>query len=253
MSADIVVDVGNTSVKWGRCGADRVTVMVSLPPEDPYCWERQLHKWGLTPGRRWVLAGVHPARRDTLAQWLRERGEHVRVLESPAELPLEVALEHPERAGIDRLLNAVAANMTRRAETPAVIIDAGSAVTVDYVDEAGAFRGGAILPGFRLMSHALHDYTALLPLVEVTQPPPALGLNTVEALESGIFWSVLGGVDQLLRRHQANHSRELDIFLTGGDASRLATELTREYTLCLWPQLTLEGIRLSVAGADEGR
>ena len=82
-------------------------------------------------------------------------------------MPLEVELEHPDKVGIDRLLNAVAANRRRQEHVAAILVDAGSAVTVDYLDGNGVFRGGAIFPGFRLMARALHDYTALLPIVDI--------------------------------------------------------------------------------------
>src|SRR5205085_7856667 len=109
--------------------------------------------------------GVHPARRQRLADWLLARGDEVEVVVSPGRLPLATALPQPEKAGIDRLFNAVAVNSRRRPNAAAVVVDAGSAVTVDLVDEHGVFRGGAILPGLRLMAQALHDYTALLPAV----------------------------------------------------------------------------------------
>src|SRR6185312_8188631 len=108
-----------------------------------------------------------------------------------SSLPLRVLVQQLDHVGIDRLLDAVAANSRRPAGVPAIIIDAGSAVTVDLVDEAGAFTGGAILPGLRLMAKALHDYTALLPLVDPpTQAPPLPGTATIPAIESGIFWAV---------------------------------------------------------------
>ena len=93
MNADIVVDVGNTRIKWGRCSADRVTEVVALPPDDTAAWQSQREQW---PSRtlRWVLTGVHPARRDRLADWLRQRGEVVFLLTQAGQLPLSVRLEH---------------------------------------------------------------------------------------------------------------------------------------------------------------
>jgi type III pantothenate kinase len=253
MSVDVVVDVGNTCIKWGRCSQDQVDGFVALAPEDPGEWGAQWQKWHMAGSRSWAIAGVHPQRRDMLAGWLRECGEIVQVLTSPEELPLEVELPQPERVGIDRLLNAVAANTRRAPNRPAVLVDAGSAVTVDYVDAAGAFRGGAILPGLRLMAQALHDYTAVLPLVEVSQVPPAVGTNTIEAMQSGIFRSVLGGIRELLHQHEANNPGGLDVFLTGGDSLRLAPELMRHRQLDHWPQMTLEGIRIAVAAGDRAK
>ena len=89
-------------------------------------------------------------------------------------------------------------NSRRRPDTPAVIVDAGSAVTVDYVDERGVFRGGAILPGLRLMAQALHDYTALLPVVTIDGEAAMPGATTTEAIKAGVFAAVLGGVERLV-------------------------------------------------------
>jgi type III pantothenate kinase len=241
VSVNVVVDIGNSRIKWGRCTPDRVAEVVSLAPEDVASWEPLCGRWRLYAGSRWVVAGVHPRRRDHLAGWLRQREYDVVVMDSPHLLPLKTCLEFPEQAGIDRLLNAVAANSRRRPQRRAIIVDAGSAVTVDVVDGDGVFRGGAILPGLRLMSQALHAYTALLPLVEVKQPPPPLGTSTAPAIQAGVFWAVVGGIQQLLRLHR--QAGEADIFLTGGDARVLASSLEGE--LNHWPEMTLEGVRLA--------
>jgi type III pantothenate kinase len=242
VKTDAVADVGNSRIKWGRCEPSRLADIVSLPPDDVPAWGRQLEVWGPDGPHAWVVTGVHPPRRLQLVEWLRGRGETVRVLERAAELPLQVRLEHPDRVGIDRLLNAVAANTRRRQGTPAAVIDAGSAVTVDYVDEAGAFRGGAIFPGLRLMARALNDHTALLPLVEVREPAPLPGVSTPAAVQAGVFWAVVGGIEAVLRQLRASGG-ETDVFLTGGDAGVLRPRLQGE--VAVWPEMTLEGIRLS--------
>jgi type III pantothenate kinase len=248
VKTDVVVDVGNTRIKWGRCEAGMVAGVAALPPEDPAAWERQLLDWGPSPPRTWTVTGVHPARRDRLAGWLRQRGERVHVLDFARLLPLTVELEHPDRVGIDRLLNAVAGNARRRPGVAAVIVDAGSAVTVDHVDAEGAFRGGAILPGLRLMTRALHDYTALLPLVEIREPPPKVGASTTAAVQAGVFWSLLGGI-VVLAGANIPPSGELDLFFTGGDAALLAAQMP--VAVQVWPEMTLEGVRLEAAALPE--
>jgi len=241
VQADIVADVGNSRIKWGRCASGRIVEMTSLPPDDVPAWQRQLDKWG-EESRSWVIAGVHPARCLELAEWLRSRGRQVDMLERAAQLPLQARLEHPDRVGIDRLLNAVAANARRSQGKPAAIIGAGSAVTVDYVDSAGAFQGGAILPGLRLMARALNDHTALLPLVEVQEAASLPGSSTTKAIQAGVFWAVVAGVEKIVRQYRTQFG-ELDAFLTGGDAAALLTGLQRP--VALWPEMTLEGLRLA--------
>jgi type III pantothenate kinase len=240
MKPHVVADVGNTRIKWGRCSPDAVIEMASLPPDDADAWEQQRVQWAVSPGSLWVIAGVHPARRQRLTDWLRQRGEQVRVVISPDELPLRTLLAEPQKAGIDRLLDAVAANRRRTPNRAAVIVDAGSAVTVDWLDDTGAFAGGAILPGFRLMAKALHDYTALLPLIEAPRAVPrAPGTDTIAAMEAGVFWSVAGAIQAMICEDRTRVDY-LDSFLTGGDAAILQAVLP---DAILWPAMTLEGLR----------
>jgi len=241
MKPNVVVDVGNSRIKWGLCGPDGVREACSLPDE-PAAWVRQMEVWTEARGL-WVVAGVHPPRRDGLAEWLRDRGQRVQVLDDPNDLPLRVLVARPDHVGVDRLLDAVAAHSRRTAGTPAVVIDAGSAVTVDLVDGSGAFAGGAILPGMWLMAKALHDYTALLPLLAPPEKRPAVpGTNTPGAIELGIFSAAAGGISALLSQYRILCRSEIEAFLTGGDGSRLHPLFPEAQ---LWPEMTLEGIRLS--------
>jgi type III pantothenate kinase len=125
---------------------------------------------------------------------------------SAADLPLEVRLDEPDRVGIDRLLAAVAANRLRSPERPAVVVDLGSAITVDLVAADGVFEGGAILPGIAMAARALADQTDALPrspIAELTTPPPPIGTSTLAAIESGLFWGAIGAVRELARQYEA--------------------------------------------------
>jgi type III pantothenate kinase len=243
MTPTIVVDIGNSRIKWGWCQNGRIAERASLPPDDPTAWQGQLDAWTLTGPASWVVSSVQPERRDRLVGWVHRRGDPVLVLEQARQLPLQVLVEYPDRVGIDRLLNAVAAQAERQ-NAPAIIVDAGSAVTVDWLDETGAFRGGTILPGLRLMAQALHDHTALLPLVEVRNPaPPVLGTSTPAAIEAGIFYGVAGAINTLIKHFAARSAAHSRIFLTGGDAALLKESI--EPRARHWPDMTLEGIRLA--------
>jgi type III pantothenate kinase len=246
MKPALVVDVGNSRIKWGLCRDSGPSV--SLPPDDPIAWQQQIDAWKLTGRLDWAVSGVHPHRRDRLMEWIKERGDAVVLVDDWRSLPLPVRLDHPEKVGIDRLLNAVAVKERLRGSSsegiPAVIVDAGSAVTVDWLDDSGAFSGGAIFPGVRLMAHALHDYTALLPLIEIAGPvPPLPGLSTPAAMQAGIFWAVAGGIRSVIKQLAARAPMFPALFLTGGDAALLQTALDPGFLL--WPGMTLEGIRIA--------
>jgi len=242
--AELVADVGNTRIKFGLCSEDGLRRTGAAPLDDPAAWSALLEKWAVTPAAAWTLAGTQPACRERLADWLRQRGDSVRIFDDYRQLPIRVQVDFPEKVGIDRLLNAVAAMARVPRGIPIVIIDAGSAVTVDLVDGDGVFRGGAILPGFRLMAKSLNDYTASLPLIDhFTQTqPPLPGTNTVAAITAGISYAIQGGIDRMVKKLTEEFG-ELRIMVAGGD-SKLLVELE------CWPDqagayLTLEGIRIA--------
>ena len=248
----MVVDVGNTRIKWGRCVGNQVVETASLPPDPDPEWEAQYVRWSRGTPLAWLVSGVNPPKREALVAWLRQHGDTVRLLQEARELPLQVKLEHPDRVGIDRLLDAVAVNRRRTPLVPAVIIDAGSAVTVDWVDESGAFAGGTVAPGLRLMALALHQYTALLPVIEVHEPPAEVpGTTTRLAMHAGIFWSVVGGIRELVREMAQRSRVPPELYLGGGDGVRLLDTLNALPrpdgcpAYVAWPEMTLEGLRLT--------
>ena len=245
MRPSIVVDVGNSRIKWGRCGDSSIDALASLAPDASEAWGRQLDEWHMSDAQTWAVSGVHPGHRDHLIRWIRQRGDAVHLIDDPAQLPLSVALANPRAVGIDRLLSAAAANSRGRAGAPAVIIDAGSAVTVDWVDASGAFHGGAIFPGLRLMAQSLHDYTALLPQVEISGPtPPLPGSSTAAAMQAGIFWATAGGINAIVAQMASRSKASPDLWITGGDGPLLQPAI--DGNAQLWPEMTLEGLRLAV-------
>jgi type III pantothenate kinase len=256
MKPNVVADIGNSRIKWGLCADGRVQQMARLPADDTEAWKKQAEAWCLATGLSWVLASVQ---RETLlrhAEWMRGRGDTVRVLISWKDLNVQVRLDQPERVGLDRLLNVMAAKDRVKRPLPILIVDAGSAVTVDHVDVAGAFVGGVIFPGFRLMAKALHDYTDALPEVSIDRVnPPMPGNSTAGAIKVGVFWAVAGGIKAVLRqmsvraRAMSWRGRENPVvFLTGGDAELL--EPVMDGHIILWPEMTLEGIRIAAEGLE---
>jgi type III pantothenate kinase len=263
MKADVLVDIGNSRMKWGFWSPETrarfgkpppycIEESAVLPLDDPGEWLDQKVAWQLFGPISWIVSGVNPSARDRFVDWLegrRDRGEvgRVKVVSQACEIPIRVILSEPTQVGIDRLLNAVASNV-RRQGRPAIIVDSGSAVTVDLVDETGAFCGGAIFPGVRLMAKALNDYTALLPLVEVSRAPPALGLSTVAAIESGIYYAVAGAINSHIQLLGCTTGGSPTIFLTGGDAALIQPSVDKR--AILWPEMTLEGIRIAAEGLE---
>jgi type III pantothenate kinase len=237
MTARLVADVGNTRIKWGLCLPDELRV-AAVPPGESGPWGDQLAEWAIDGPTEWAVAGVHPLRRAHLAAWLQAGGATVRVITDFRDVPIRVDVATPDKVGVDRLFNAVAAVARVPQGTPCVIIDAGSAVTVDLVDAAGTFRGGSIFPGLRLMARSLNQFTAQLPLVEDFAPADVPGRDTAAAIRAGVYHAVCGGIDRLVERMAIAGSR---VLLAGG-STELAPGL-RCRPEVVGPALTLEGIR----------
>ncbi|MDB4679414.1 type III pantothenate kinase [Planctomycetaceae bacterium] len=159
-------------------------------------------------------------------------------------LCIETNVSFPEKVGIDRLLNAIAANQLRQAEQAALVVDSGTATTVDLIDEEGVFQGGAILPSLRLSANALHHYTQLLPLIPLdelqSETKGPIGKETREAIRSGLYWGQIGAIRELTGRISREYPQAIRL-LTGGGASLFADEL---YDFELTPNLSLRGFAM---------
>ncbi len=245
MKPDFVVDIGNSRMKWGT-GTVADMQMISLDADDPNEWEMQRQKLGTQPMLA-AVASVHPQRSKQFSDWLNARGDRVLFVDDRAKLPIAIRIAEPGTIGMDRLLGAIAANARRSPSHAAITIDMGTAITVNAVNPDGAFRGGAIFPGFRLMAHALNQFTAKLPLIEPTQYHAKLpGGNTEDAIEAGIRCAVLGGITRVCVElaEWMGCANELDVFLTGG--SSVPDLLQIPGWPCLHvPTLNLEGIALA--------
>lgn len=245
---DAVVDIGNSRVKICRVVNGKLELPVrGLPSEDLAAWERLATDWGPAGDRTWAVASTDPDRLRQFVGWAGSRGEGVIAIDAPRKVPIGVSVEQPERVGIDRLLNALAARSMVREGEPAIIVDAGSAVTVDLLHEQGSFAGGVIFPGLRLMALALREYTAVLPLVDATaaMPPGPPATNTVAAMHLGLMYAVAGGADAVVREMASRCSTAPRVYLTGGDMTpQLAglMQFRHQFRSEIRPTLTLEGI-----------
>jgi type III pantothenate kinase len=252
VNVDVVADAGNSFIKWGRCEGGAVVEMVSISPVDSK-WQGRLDGWPLKKKCQWVVSGSDPVSRGRLAKWLAGKSEQVRILSSHAQLPIKLNVEQPEKVGLDRLCNAVAVNSRKPAGTAAVVIDAGTAVTVDYVDEAGVFQGGAILPGLGLMADLLERRTAALPLLKVADfkkllaTATAPGKFTEQAIALGIAACFHGGIERVARDHAKLAGDRVVVYIGGGDGGFLPDTfpLGEGHEHQRWPEMTLEGIRIA--------
>ena len=129
----------------------------------------------------------------------------------------------PKTLGIDRMVLAAGATLQFPKQNR-LVIDAGTCITYDFIDENDNYLGGAISPGLRLRYEALHNFTAKLPLLTLEGPESYIGNSTKEAIHSGIVNGLVYEIDGFIDEYQENFANFI-IILTGGDADFLAKRL----------------------------
>lgn len=166
-------------------------------------------------------------------------------------VPIAIALDDISTIGQDRLLNAIGAYS--KIGQACIVIDCGTATTVDFVDGQGTFQGGAIAPGVRMNLKALHDQIPALPLVEFAVPDAArgpLGKDTRHAMTLGAVATVRGLVHYLIDRYAEYYEAYPTVIATGGDAAMLFEN--DELVEKIIPSLQLIGIHEAFVKAATG-
>lgn len=156
---------------------------------------------------------------------------------------MNIKVDNPKEVGADRIVNAVAG--FEKYGGPLIIVDSGTAITIDVISESGDYLGGAIAPGIRISSDALFIRTAKLPKVEIVKPERVIGKNTEEGLRSGIIYGYVGLVDFIIEKMLQEMNWNIDqvkVLSTGGFSSMLASE--SKYIHEVDRLLTLEGLRI---------
>ncbi len=243
--AIIAVTVGNSRIKFASFAnlemLDSGAAMLTELGEAAGLIAGMLSR---SAGGEIVMASVNPAIADRLESMLVGRtGGSIYRLGRDLGFPIKHALDDDSTLGQDRLLNAIAAfELARQA---CIVIDCGTAMTVDFVDGEGTFQGGAIVPGTRMMLRAMHEQTAALPMPELKVPEGergAFGKDTAHAMTIGVIAAARGAVYHLVNTYAEAYGGYPRVIATGGDA-RLLFE-GDEIVEHVVPDLQLRGIAL---------
>ena len=158
-----------------------------------------------------------------VADLLRPRVEYLLEFSSQTPVPIGNAYLTPETLGRDRLAAAVGATVLYPGRD-VLIVDFGTAVTIDLVTADNTFRGGCISPGMKTRFRALHDYTAKLPLCGPTEDERLQGLTTEEAVRLGVMNSLTFEIEGYIARMREKID-DLCVIFTGGDAKYFAKRI----------------------------
>jgi type III pantothenate kinase len=241
----VVADLGNSRLKWGRTDdAGNLVERIAVPVDNPSAWSLAWDNWKAlaADGSSWAVSSVNPPVADQLAVFLESQGvESIRWIRSAAEVPLAKDVEGADSGGSDRALAVYGAMNLMAPGRPGLVVMCGTAITVERVTAAGVWQGGAIAMGLGLAMRSLHHFTAQLPLIELSQASPCWGRGTRDSLEAGVFWGTVGAVRELIFRQVADLGGNPWVVWTGGDAERLAAQIT-EYESRVEPDLILLAI-----------
>src|SRR5664279_1273185 len=161
-------------------------------------------------------------------------------IEPGVKTGMPVHYDNPAEVGADRIVNSVAA--FERFGGPCIVVDFGTATTFDVVSPKGEYLGGVITPGIGISADALFEHTARLPRVDIRKPPRVLATNTVNSLQSGLYYGYLGLIDGILERLIAELGDNITVVATGGLAPLMGGG--SKYIRQIDDLLTLEGLRI---------
>jgi len=188
-----------------------------------------------------VISSVVPPLDSTLRE-VCERYFHSRALfiEPGVKTGMPVQYDNPAEVGADRIVNSVAAY--EKFGGPCIVVDFGTATTFDVVSKNGEYLGGVITPGIGISADALFARTARLPRVDIRKPPRVLATNTVNSVQSGLYYGYLGLIDGILERLIAELGENVAVVATGGLAALMGSG--SKYIREVDDLLTLDGLRI---------
>ncbi len=247
----LAIDVGNTNIHLGLWNGEKWqpswrarTVADKMPDEYAVLVRNFLSSADL--GYRAVSGVIISSVVPPLTSAFRELTERYFqmepfIVDSSTHTGVKIAIDQPEQAGADRIVNAAAVKALYGG--PAIVIDFGTATTFDVISADGAYQGGAISPGVGLAHDALVSRAARLHKVDLVPPPNPIGKNTIHAMQSGIFWGYVALVEGMVIRIKAAMADENTRVIATGGLAPLFDQHTTIIDL-IAPELTLDGLRV---------
>ena len=254
MSLLLAVDVGNTNVVLGIfdlaqgekaplvCSWRLATSRERTVDEYGLSLLALLRHQGIEPQQiqqvaiSCVVPPLHPVLMSLAKRYF---GVEAFYVEPGVKTGVKVLIDNPAELGADRLVNTVAG--IEQFGAPLILADFGTATTFDVINAKQEYLGGLITPGLKISAEALFQRASRLPRVEIAEPERLVGRNTVQAMQSGIFYGYVGLVDGILER-LLDQFPDSQVAATGGLARVIAPH-TR-YIKHIAPDLTLEGLRI---------
>lgn len=217
---NLIVDIGNSRIKMAVMSGGVVVMQRAVERfyEDLVVELKQRY-----PQLDRAIVSSTGADAEPIAEVIRRNVGHCMVFDSSVPVPLKSVYTSPETLGADRMAAAVGV-AKMYPERNIVMVDFGTAITIDLVTADGTFQGGFISCGVKMRFRALHDYTSRLPMCSPTEEFSGLGLSTEECMVHGVMQGVVGEIESHISRFSKKNVNLLIIF-SGGDAKYFVKQI----------------------------
>ncbi|MBJ7449120.1 MAG: type III pantothenate kinase [Parachlamydiales bacterium] len=246
----LVIDIGNSYMVGAHYHNDKCLKKWRIRTTDD--WSKLIIQYLDETISSACIGSVDTKHDELLSRVLKAKGINAVHFLNPLESTIKLNIDDPKEMPADRLANVYGGRFLQP-NSHLIIIDIGTAVTFDVMTKDHVFLGGAITPGLEMSAKALHEHTDLLPLIPIKRPPSELGKNTETNVQSGIYYSLVGGAGYLISHYNQNcfKSDPSLVIATGGAldpnhsliAKDLSEDLKRQGVHFIEPDLTLIGLR----------
>ncbi|MFA8435583.1 MAG: type III pantothenate kinase [Marinifilaceae bacterium] len=232
---NLIIDIGNTLFKIGILHKNEII--------EQYTWDhfsiQQLEsiRSKFSNLNKVIISSVRDYPEE-IVKYLEKEFQTCICLDSTTPIPLENLYESKETLGYDRIAACVGANFIYP-NCNLLVIDAGTAITFDFVTETNQYLGGTISPGLAMRFKALHEFTGKLPLLEKDENYHIIGKNTKDAIVSGVQNGILFEVDEYINQLKLKYPN-FKVILTGGDSIFFDKKLKN--TIFVHPKILLTGL-----------
>ncbi|MDQ2180374.1 type III pantothenate kinase [Marinifilum sp. D714] len=218
---NLIIDIGNTKIKASIFLKGELNTTKASEKRDVEFVKDLLSEF--TTIEKVIISSVreYPER---LINFLKTKIQHVFFFDSKLPIPIENLYESKKTLGYDRLAACIGAYAMNPNQN-ILVIDAGTAITFDFLNKKGQYIGGCISPGLSMRYKALNHFTKKLPLLSVNEDYPLIGKNTNEAITGGVQNGIVFEVDSYINQLKEKYA-DLKVILTGGDAPFLYKSIT---------------------------
>ena len=254
----LTVDVGNTTIQCGLFEGEKLALQFrrstnpKLSSDELGLFFRDvlaLNNFDYKKIERIACCSVVPAINHSLSNCFRKYFfKEALFIQAGIKTGLKIKYANPREIGADRIAGAIGAVHAAASSGGAknlIVVDMGTATTVDVITKNNEYLGGAILPGASMSVHALSEGTAQLPSVEVVQPKNVCGSSTIEAIQSGVFYGQAGAIRELVSKMEEKVFGGERAFVIGTGGFSRSFESAGLFDLVL-PDLVLQGLKVAL-------